>query len=68
MWKSLFGGMVRPSLQTLCKLEEREYVVNGFCRVPGMNWKGTYPSRWTQGAIDVEEVNYIFHRTCLEGG
>jgi hypothetical protein len=39
MWKSFFGGMVRLPLQALCKLEEREYVVNGFCRVPGMNWK-----------------------------
>jgi hypothetical protein len=47
IWKSLFEGMVRLSLQTLCKLEEREYIVNGFCRELGMNWKSTYPSRWT---------------------
>jgi len=38
MWGSLFGGMVRLSLQILCKLE-REYVVNGFCRVPGVSGK-----------------------------
>jgi len=57
----------KTSLQTVCKLAEREYIVNGFCRMPGMNWKGTYPSRWTQGVIDVEEADCIFHRTSLEG-
>ena len=31
MRKSLFGGMVRLLLQTLCELKEREYIVNGFC-------------------------------------
>jgi hypothetical protein len=67
MWKSLFVGMVRLSLQTFCNLEGREYIENGFCRVQGMNWKGTYPSSWTQGVIDVEEADCIFHRTGLEG-
>ncbi len=47
MWKSLLGERVRLSLQTLYELDEREYIVNGFCQGPGMDRIGTYPSRWT---------------------
>ena len=32
-----------------------------------MNWKGTYPSHWTQGVIDVKEADCILHRTGHEG-